>query len=170
MFFGVILLSSEGCKPEAIKTYFGSVFHPKGNFEIVQSECCKILLVHFDFTASDVELLLQNFNNTSSTGPDTILFLYLRHALSFQHQLYTHFFNKSKKRNLAFRMEELFLTALLRLDKPNHVENYRLIVILCKLFLLFEHLLLDFSYLIVKSQVSLRQHGIMKHRTTASQL
>ena len=76
-----------GCKVEALNTHFGSVSNPKVNSEIVQSESCKILLDDFDFTVSDVELL-RNRDDSSSTGRTTF-FLFLEFALPFQNQLYT---------------------------------------------------------------------------------
>ena len=56
MLFGDKSVSSDGCKAEALNTYFGPVSNPKVNFEIVQPDC-KILLDDSNFTVSDAELL-----------------------------------------------------------------------------------------------------------------
>ena len=171
MFFGDKSLTSDSCKADALNTYFGSVFNPKINFKILRPDSCKILLDDFDFTVNDVELLLRKCDDSLSSGPDNIPSFVLRQCSTILAPAVYSLFQQVKNSGIwPSEWKHAIITALHKSGSTNDVKNYRPISILCKLSLLFERLLLDFIYPKVKSQISPKQHGFMKHRSTSSQL
>ena len=79
IFVGGKSLSSDCCEAEALNTYFGSVFNPIFNFNIVQPESSEILLDVFSLTVSDVELLMPNYGDSLSIGLRNIPSFNIKH-------------------------------------------------------------------------------------------
>ena len=59
-------------KAEALNNYCSSVFNPKRPVSIDQSQNCDIFLDDFSFSVTDIELLLNDCDDSLATGPDNI--------------------------------------------------------------------------------------------------
>ena len=72
MYSGNQSLVDDLSKAEALNNYFSSVFNPKRPVSMDQSQNCDIFLDDFDFSVTDIELLLNDCDDSLATGPDNI--------------------------------------------------------------------------------------------------
>ena len=171
MYSGNQSLVDDLSKAEALNKYFSSVFNPKRPVSINQYRSYDIFLDDFDFSVTDIELLLNDCDDSLATGPDNIPSFVLKSCSRVLASAVYALFQSIKSSTIwPSEWNPCYVTALHKSGSTSDVKNYRPISVLSKLSLLFERLLFNFLYPKNQNKISPRQDGSMKKRSTTSQL
>ena len=147
MYSGNQYLVDDLSEAEALNNYFSSVFNPKRPVSIDQSPNCDIFLDDFDFSVTDIELLLNDCDDSLATGPDNIPSFVLKSSSRVSAPAVYALFQSIKSSTIwPSEWKHCYVTGLPKLGSTSDVKNYRPISILSKLSLLFERLLFNFLY------------------------
>lgn len=154
--------------------YFNSVYNPsiQPDLEVIcdpfahQMETAVI-----EFTPQEVETALRGFDKNKVASPDNIpMLFFVRLSLSLSLPL-SILFNKSLTENkFPSRWKTGFVSPIFKEGDRNDVANYRPVTILCAISKIFERLVFNKLFAMVKSDIHCSQHGFFKSRSTQSNL
>lgn len=160
--------------PQSITDMFASFFEnvyvpsSRGNDEFVFSNNPNIL---FQFTTDDVLHALLNVNVNMSCGPDKIHPLVLKKCASVLVQPLTDLFNLSLKSGVFPSIwKSSFIKPIFKSGRRTDIENYRGISILSAIPKLFESMVKDRIFFLIKNSISVNQHGFYPGRSTVTNL
>ena len=155
MYYGNQSLVDDLSKTEALNNYVVSVFNPKRPVSFEQSPNRYIFLDDFDFSLTEIELLVNDCDDFLATVLDNIPSFVLKSwSRGLAPAVYPLFQSIRKSYNWPAGWKYCFVTALQKLESTSNVKNYRPISILRKLSLLFERLLFNFLYPKVQRKIS----------------
>ena len=138
---------------------------------IDQPPNCDIVLDDFDFSVTEIELHLNDCDDSLATGSDKTPSFVLKSCSHVSAPAVNALFQSIKSSAIwPFEWKHCCVTALHKSGSTSDVKNYRSIIVLRKLSRLFECLLSNFLYPKIQKKILPRQHSFMKKRSTTPQL
>lgn len=118
-----------------------------------------------------IEKSLKSLQLNKSAGPDEIPACFLvKCSQSLAVPLSILFQRSVREGHLPSLWKSAYITPIYKKGQKKLVENYRPISKLCLVAKIFERIVYDQCYTAIKSQLSPKQHGFLKGRSTVSNL
>ena len=119
----------------------------------------------------EIEKILSKYDDSSSMGSDQVPSFLLRDGCQILAPAVTALFQViQKSSHWPKEWKTSYITPLHKSDSTSDVKNYRPISLLPKLSIVFEKMLFNFLYPLVRPLDTNVQHGFMKRRSTPTQL
>lgn len=147
-------------------SYVGVVYDAFSHQEQLQPEICAKTI-----TSSQVEEVLKRFDVNKIASPDCIpMMFFVNLSLSLSIPL-SILFNKSLAENkFPTKWKLSFVSPIFKDGDKNDVSNYRAVSILCAVSKIFERLVFNMLFELVKDKIDESQHGFFAGRSTQTNL
>lgn len=175
MFIGDVRSSSGEDICNLFNQYFNSVFESHSqschdHIDVNQGNNL-INLNHIYIDRAKIESYLKNININKGAGPDGLPPILLKHCCKQLSEPLFRLFNLSLKTGvMPYAWKQSFVTPVFKSGNKQDIENYRPISKLNVIPKLFEKIVYDALYPIIRPVLMTQQHGFMTKKSTESNL
>lgn len=132
---------------------------------------CSNMIENFCFSPEEVGNVIMKIDNNKNGGPDGIPNIFLRQTHNTISIPLAHIFNNSLSVGVCpERFKESFMVPIYKSGNKSEVKNYRPVSILNAFSKIFEKLIHDRLFGLIKHLISRKQHGFVANRSTVSNL
>ena len=166
-----VSFSTDDKKANAFNDFFSSVYSCKIHENVPIALDSSIKLQDVTFGVLEIEKILSKCDDSSSMGSDQVPSFLLRDGCQVLAPAVMALFQViQKSSHWPKEWKTSYITPLHKNGSASDVKNYRPISLLPKLSIVFEKMLFNLLYPLVRPLVTNAQHGFMKRRSTTTQL
>lgn len=170
MSFNSLTVSDPQRITDTFAAFFENVYAPSSR-ENDDFDFSKNPNIQLQFNTDDVLHALLNVNVNMSCGPDKIHPLVLKECACVLVQPLTYLFNVSLANGVFPSIwKSSFIKPIFKSGRRTDIENYRGISILSAIPKLFESMVKDRIFFLIKNSISVNQHGFYPGRSTVTNL